>query len=82
MGAQNFAMRLFEMEPGGHTPLHKHPWEHEVFALEGEGELFDGEKTTHFKSGYAIFVPPNENQQFRNNSENLLRVICLIPYIK
>jgi quercetin dioxygenase-like cupin family protein len=25
MGAKNFAMRLFEIEPGGHTPLHKHP---------------------------------------------------------
>jgi len=25
MGAQNFAMRLFEIEPGGHGPLHMHP---------------------------------------------------------
>ncbi|MEM3553827.1 MAG: cupin, partial [Candidatus Bathyarchaeia archaeon] len=37
IGAPNFAMRLFEMEPGGHSPLHTHPWEHEVFILEGEG---------------------------------------------
>ena len=36
MGAKNFAMRLFEMEPGGYSPFHTHAWEHEVFILEGE----------------------------------------------
>jgi quercetin dioxygenase-like cupin family protein len=81
-GAPNFAMRVFEIEPEGHTPFHKHPWEHEVFALEGEGEVFDGEKTTPFKAGFAVFVPPNEPHQFRNVGKSLLKVICLIPYAK
>ena len=35
--APNFAMRQFEVAPGGHTPRHSHPYEHEVFVLEGEG---------------------------------------------
>jgi quercetin dioxygenase-like cupin family protein len=26
--APNFAMRLFELDKGGHTPLHTHPTEH------------------------------------------------------
>jgi mannose-6-phosphate isomerase-like protein (cupin superfamily) len=46
------------------------------------GELFDGEKTMYFEQGYAVFVPPNEIHQFRNNSKSSLRVICLIPYKK
>ncbi|MDP2945130.1 MAG: hypothetical protein Q8N86_02100 [Atribacterota bacterium] len=29
--APNFAMRLFEVGPGGHSPLHTHNWEHELF---------------------------------------------------
>jgi len=37
-GAPNFAMRLFEVQPGGSTPLHDHPWEHEVYMLEGRAE--------------------------------------------
>ena len=37
IGAINFAMRLFEMEPGGYSPLHSHPWEHEVYVLSGSG---------------------------------------------
>ena len=35
-GAPNFAMRFFEISPNGHSPLHSHKWEHEVFILEGE----------------------------------------------
>ena len=82
MGAKNFAMRIFEIEPDGHIPLHKHPWEHEVFVLEGEGEFFDGEKATPFKFGDVVFVLPNELHQFRNSGRVLLRIICLIPYTK
>ena len=80
MGAENFAMRIFEVEPDGYSPLHVHPWEHEVFILDGEGQLFDGEKAVPFKAGDAVFVPPNERHQFKNNGRELLKFICLIPY--
>jgi quercetin dioxygenase-like cupin family protein len=82
MGAENFAMRLFEVEPDGYSPLHTHWWEHEVFILEGEGQVFDGEKATAFKAGDVVFVPPNERHQFRNNGEKTLKFLCLIPYAK
>ena len=32
-GAPNFAMRQFEVEPGGHTPRHHHPYEHESLRI-------------------------------------------------
>ena len=54
MGAKNFAMRIFEIESGGCSPLHKHPWEHEVFVLEGEGQLFNGEDATPIKAGDVV----------------------------
>jgi quercetin dioxygenase-like cupin family protein len=82
MGAGNFAMRIFEVEPAGYSPLHKHPWEHEVFILDGEGQLFDGENQTPFKSGDVVFVPPDKMHQFVNNGKTLLKFICLIPYPK
>jgi quercetin dioxygenase-like cupin family protein len=82
MGAENFAMRLFEMEPSGYSPLHAHSWEHEVFILEGEGTVFDGEKTTAFKAGDVVFVPVDEQHQFRNNGKKTLKFLCLIPYAK
>ncbi len=35
--APTFAMREFEVEPGGHTPKHFHDYEHEVYVIEGKG---------------------------------------------
>jgi len=78
-GAPNFAMRLFEVEPGGYTPYHKHKWEHEVFVLKGEGSLIRENKTSPLKPGDAVFVPGEENHQFKNTSEENLVFLCLVP---
>lgn len=80
LGAENFAMRLFEMKPGGHSPLHAHPWEHEVFILEGKGIVTDGKEMQKFGAGDVIFIPPNEKHQFKNNGDKTLKFLCLIPY--
>ncbi|MDG6223582.1 MAG: cupin domain-containing protein [Candidatus Bathyarchaeota archaeon] len=79
-GAENFAMRLFEMNAGGHTPFHSHQWEHEVFILEGEGLVVGGKEEKSFKAGDVIFVPANEMHQFKSNNENPVKFLCLIPY--
>jgi quercetin dioxygenase-like cupin family protein len=79
-GAKNFAMRLFEMEPGGYSPLHSHSWEHEVFILEGEGVVVGGNEETKFKAGDAIFLPPNEQHQLRNSSKKPVKFLCFVPY--
>jgi quercetin dioxygenase-like cupin family protein len=82
IGAQNFAMRLFEMEPEGHSPLHSHPWEHEVFILEGEGTVVGDGGETKFRAGDVVFVAPNDRHQFKNNSRKTLKFLCLVPYVK
>jgi len=79
-GANNFAMRIFEIKPGGYTPFHQHDWEHEVFILKGKGVTKDKDKETSFKQGDVFFVPPMEWHQFKNTGDELLRFICLIPY--
>jgi len=82
MGAPNFAMRLFEIQPKGNSPLHSHNWEHEVFILEGEGIVVGGAEERRFKTGDAIFIPPNEKHQFRNDGKKPLKFICLVPHTK
>ena len=77
--APNFAMRQFEVEPGGHTPRHRHPYEHEVFVLEGHGEVFEGDTAHPLKAGDVVFIRPDEVHQFRNSGETPLRFLCLIP---
>jgi len=77
--APNFAMRLFEVAPGGYSPLHTHNWEHEVFILEGEGVANDGEKEFKIKSGTVVYVAPGERHQFENTGSDTLKFLCLIP---
>ncbi len=80
-GANRFIMRLFELDPGGHTPHHQHDYEHEVFVLEGIGQVVDGQQQVHpLQPGTVVFVPPNETHQFRNTGSGLLRFLCLIPH--
>jgi quercetin dioxygenase-like cupin family protein len=78
-GAENFSMRMFEIQPGGNTPLHTHPHEHEVFIVEGDGIfVFDGQEH-EFSAEYVIFVPGGKEHQFRNIGNSVLRMLCLIP---
>jgi quercetin dioxygenase-like cupin family protein len=78
-GAENFAMRMFELQPGGHTPLHTHSHEHEVFIIEGRGVLiFEGEEH-EFGPEYVMFVPPDREHRFKNTGDSMLRLLCLIP---
>ncbi len=50
----NFAMRLFEVAPSEATPHHRHPWEHEIFIVEGEGQLLTDDGPKPFKAGAAV----------------------------
>ena len=78
-GAPTFAMRLIEVQPGGQTPFHAHGFEHEVFVLEGSGELAGAERTWPLRAGSVVLVPPEEQHNFHNTGEAPLHFICCIP---
>ncbi len=78
-GATNFSMRQFEVAAGGFTPKHSHPYEHEVFVLEGQGTVLEGDVEHEIKSGDVLYVSPNEIHQFKNAADVPLKFLCLIP---
>lgn len=78
-GAENFAMRMFEIGPGGHTPLHQHDYEHEIYVLEGSGVAVDGQQEHPLQPGDVIHVRPNDVHQFRNVGSDTMKMLCLIP---
>jgi quercetin dioxygenase-like cupin family protein len=78
-GAENIAMRMFEVGPGGHTPLHTHAHEHEVFIVEGEGVFMCEGREYGFGREDVIFVPGGAEHQFRNTGDSILRFLCIIP---
>lgn len=78
--APSFSMRQFEVAPGGHTPKHAHAYEHEVFVLEGNGVVLEGDLEHRIAPGMAVYVPPNQAHQFRNTGTGPLKFLCLIPH--
>jgi len=78
-GAPNFAMRQFEVQPGGHTPRHSHPYEHEVYVLSGSGVVYEGELERPLQAGDVVYVAPDEVHQFRNTGASPLRFLCMVP---
>jgi quercetin dioxygenase-like cupin family protein len=78
-GAPTFAMRMFEIEPGGHTPLHRHPHEHEVFILEGRGTFVHEGRDYPLAPEDVVFVPGDHEHCFKNTGHSLLRFLCLVP---
>ncbi len=78
-GAPNFAMRVIEFEPGAVFETHEHPYEHEIFVLEGEGVVHAPDGEQKMRPGTALYVPPSEPHGYRNTGDRPLRFICVIP---
>ena len=78
-GAPNFYMRLFEVEPGGNTPHHEHEWEHEIFIIEGEGELVGDDESFPLNAGDAVFVQGGDIHHLENTGIESMKFLCLVP---
>lgn len=79
-GAGRYAMRLFEVKPGGLIPLHEHPdMEHEIFVVAGEAEILMPDHSCRVKQYDALFVKPGERHGFRNDTAQPFQFICVIP---
>ena len=78
--APTFAMRIFELEPGGHTPYHSHPFEHEVVILSGDIVVVGEQGPQSLKPEQMLLIGPNEKHQFKNPSvTQIARFMCLVP---
>jgi len=79
-GAPNFAMRVIEIEAGVIFAPHHHPYEHEIYVLEGQGFVTNsGGDAGEMRPGVFLLVPPNEIHGYRNTGDETLKFICVIP---
>lgn len=78
-GVPTFAMRYFVVSPGGSTPRHAHPWEHEVFVLQGKCTAFCEGETRNVGSNHAIYIEPGAIHSFSNDGTEDLIFLCMIP---
>ena len=80
-GSPNFSFRVFTVEPGGHTPSHKHDFEHLNYIMEGSGVIrTETGEDIELKKGDFVTVLPNEQHQYRNTSAtDSFVMICAVP---
>ncbi len=76
VGAKRIQLRLFTIEVGGYTPLEKHAHEHEVYMLKGKALVKGGDKEVLVTQGNVIFIPSNEEHQFRNVGDEAVEFLC------
>jgi len=79
-GAPTFSFRVFTIEPMGHTPFHRHSFEHMNYVIHGEGVLVADDGEREIREGDFALVLPGEKHQYRNSSESQnLVMICAVP---
>ena len=79
-GSPIFSFRVFTIEKNGHTPYHRHPYEHLNYIIEGHGALVTESGEEHeVKKGDFALVPPDEKHQYKNKSASEpLIMICAV----
>lgn len=77
--APNFALRVVEVAPAGHTPNHNHPYEHENFIIEGKGQVLIDDEWHDIVPGDVVLVPPGVQHSYANTGQSMLRFLCGIP---
>jgi quercetin dioxygenase-like cupin family protein len=77
-GAPNFALRSFIVDPKGHSPRHAHDYEHEVFIVDGSGEVLLEGQFRPIRAGDVVYVPADTEHQFRAGDAGM-RFLCLVP---
>ncbi|WP_052889693.1 cupin domain-containing protein [Thermogemmatispora carboxidivorans] len=78
-GAQNFHLRYFAVQPGGHTSLDQHAHDHGVYVLHGRARLRLGDEEHEVRAGDAIYIPGNEIHQFFALGDEAFGFLCVVP---
>jgi quercetin dioxygenase-like cupin family protein len=80
-GSPTFSFRVFTIEPKGHTPYHRHPFEHLNYIIEGHGALVsqNGEEKQIKKGDFALVLPDEKHQYKNTSATEPLVMICAVP---
>lgn len=78
-GWDSHVMRVLTLEAGGYSPLHKHPWPHINYVLEGEGEIEIEGHIEAVSAGSYAYIPQDSMHQFRNKGNVAFKFICIVP---
>ena len=78
-GWEGWAMRVFELAPGGKAPAHQHPWPHIIYFLEGEGTVMLEGVDHPVSAGFSAYIPADAYHQIKNRGDKPFKFICIVP---
>ena len=78
-GAASFAVRYFEIAPGGASSLDTHAHDHGVVILRGRGTVCLGDERHSLGVGDVVYVSPGEVHQFESAGPEPLGFLCVVP---
>ncbi len=78
-GAANFAVRYFEIAPGGASSLDTHAHDHGVVILRGRGTVRLGGERHAVGVGDVVYVSPGDVHQFESTGPEPLGFLCVVP---
>ena len=78
-GAVNFAVRYYEIAPGGRTSFDRHEHDHGVYVLSGSARALTGCDVYEIGPGDILYIPPNEQHQFENTGDDPFSFLCAVP---
>lgn len=80
-GSPMFSFRVFTIEKSGHTPYHRHPYEHLNYVIEGHGVMVteSGEEREVKKGDFALVLPDEKHQYKNKSASEPLIMICAVP---
>ena len=77
---EEFNLSLFQVEPDGEFPRHKHSHAHVLYFLIGKGECLVGSRSYQIRPGDVALVPKEEEHGYRNTGkEDLLLLVVNFP---
>ncbi len=77
--APNFALRRFEISPGGYMPEHTNSVEHEQFVLAGQAEIGIGNNTYMVKKNDVVYIPANVSHWYKVIGNETFEFLCAVP---
>lgn len=77
--SQNFHVRYFAVQPGGHTSLDRHAHDHGVYVIHGRARLRLNEDEYEVSTGDVVYISGNEVHQFFTLGQEPFGFLCVVP---
>ena len=75
----NFAMRRFEIQPGGGMPMHTNEVEHEQLVLGGRARVGLGDEVYEVEKDDVLFIPAGQPHFYETIGDEPFEFLCSVP---